>query len=41
MEILIFIAVIIGLVGTLGYQNFMIRKMDKIETILREIRDKT
>ncbi|WP_201001064.1 hypothetical protein [Paenibacillus glycanilyticus] len=39
MEILIFIALVIGLAGLIGNQNLMLRKMDKVEAILRELKD--
>lgn len=40
MEILLIIIVVIGLSGLLGNQTKMLRKMEGIEEILREIRDK-
>ncbi|MEK5446717.1 MULTISPECIES: hypothetical protein [Paenibacillus] len=40
MEIILIIIVVIGLSGLLGNQNKMLRKMEGIEEILREIRDK-
>lgn len=40
MVLLIVIVLVIGLAGMIGNQYSMLRKMDKIEETLREIRDK-
>ncbi|WP_260509964.1 hypothetical protein [Paenibacillus typhae] len=40
MEILLIIIVVIGLSGLLGNQAKMLRKMEAIEEMLREIKDK-
>lgn len=40
MELLIIIVLIIGLAGMIGNQYSMLKRMEGIEAILREIRDK-
>lgn len=40
MEILIVIVLIIGLAGIICNQNSIIKRMEGIETVLRELRDK-
>lgn len=40
MELLIIIILVIGLSGLLGNQTKMLRRMEEIEAILLEIRDK-
>jgi hypothetical protein len=40
VEFLIIIIIVIGFVGLIGNQSSMLRKMEGIEEILREIRDK-
>jgi len=40
MEILISIILVIGLAGIIGNQYAMIRKMEAVEKVLREIKDK-
>jgi hypothetical protein len=40
MELLIIIVLIIGLAGLIGNQYSMLKRMEGIEAILREIRDK-
>jgi hypothetical protein len=40
MELLIIMVLIIGLAGMVGDQYSMLKRMEGIEAILREIRDK-
>lgn len=40
MELLIIIIILVGLAGVIGNQYSMLRKMDRIEDVIREIRDK-
>ncbi len=40
MVLLIIIVLVIGLAGIIGNQYSMLRKMERIEETLREIRDK-
>ncbi|CAH1219406.1 hypothetical protein PAECIP111892_04745 [Paenibacillus auburnensis] len=40
MVLLIVIVIVIGLAGLIGNQYSMLRKMERIEVTLREIRDK-
>ncbi len=40
MVLLIIIILVIGLAGIIGNQYSMLRKMERIEETLREIRDK-
>lgn len=40
MEFLIIIIIVFGLAGMIGNQYSMLRRMEGIEAILREIRDK-
>lgn len=40
MELLIIIILVISLAGMIGNQYSMLRKMEGIEKVLREIRDK-
>lgn len=40
MEFLIIIIIVVGVAGMIGNQYSMLRKMDRIEGVLREIRDK-
>lgn len=40
MNLLIVIVLVIGLAGMIGNQYSMLRKMERIEETLREIRDK-
>jgi hypothetical protein len=40
VEFLIIIIIVLGLAGMIGNQYSMLRKMEGIEAILREIRDK-
>lgn len=40
MVLLIIIILVIGLAGIIGNQYSMLRKMERIEEALREIRDK-
>jgi hypothetical protein len=40
VELLIIIIIGVGLAGMIGNQYSMLRKMERIEAILREIRDK-
>ncbi len=40
MELLIVIVLIIGLAGAIGNQYSLIKRMERIEKVLEEIRDK-